>query len=97
MGSAAEHTLQPAQGLLLHCEGRRRGLEGGKTGAEQGLRVDGRKMAGRFGEQGDLWGMKGGFGGPACEDVQDKHEHDLAALAQRIETDSCKPKHKSSL
>ena len=89
MGVAAEHTLQPAQGVLPRCEGQRRGLEGGTSGAEQGLSVDGRKMAGMTGEQGDPGGMKGGSGGPAYEAVQDRHEHDLAELAQRIETDSC--------
>ncbi len=96
LGIAAEHTLQPAQGVLLHCEGQRRGLEGGKTEVEKGLPGDGRKMAGRFGEQGGLRGMKGGSGGPAFEAVQDGHEHDLAELAQRIETDSCSyTKHES--
>lgn len=89
MGIAAEHTLQPAQGVLPRCEGQRRGLEGGTSGAEQGLSVDGRKMAGMTGEQGDPGGMKGGSGGPAYEAVQDRHEHDLAELAQRIEIDSC--------
>jgi len=89
MGIAAEHALQSAQGLLSHCEGQRRGLEGGKTGAEQGLPVDGRKKAGRFGEQGDPGGMKSGSGGPASEAVQNRDEHDWAELAQRIETDSC--------
>lgn len=88
MGIAAEHTLQPAQGVLAHCEDQRRGLEGGKTGAEQGLPADGQKMAGMAGEQGHLGDKKGGCGGPAYEAVQDRHEHDLAELAQRIETDS---------
>ena len=89
MGSAAERKLQPAQGVLPRCEGQRRGLEGGKTGAEQGLPVDARTMAGRFGEQGGPGGMTGGCGGPAYGAVQDRHEHDLAELAQKIETDSC--------
>ena len=89
MGIAAEHTLQPAQGVRPRCEGQCRGLEGGKTGGEQGLPVDGRKMAERFGEQGARGGMKGGSGGPAYEAVRDRRECDLAELAQRIETDSC--------
>ena len=84
MGIAAEHTLQPVQGAQPRCGGQRRVLEGGKTGAEQGLPVDGRKMGGRFAEQGGLGVMKGGSGGPAYEAVRDRHE-----LAQRIETDSC--------
>ena len=95
MDIAAEHTLQPAQGVL---PGQRKGLEGGRTGTEQGLPVDGRKMAGRFGEQGGLRGMKGGSGRPAYETVQDKGELDLAELAQKIETDSCKyAKHQSCM
>ena len=95
VGIAAEHTLQPAQGVL---PGQRRGLEGGRTGTEQGLPVDGRKMAGWFGEQGGLRGMKGGSGRPAYETVQDKGELDLAELAQKIETDSCKyAKHQSCM
>ncbi len=89
VGIAAEHTLLPVQRVRLHCEGQRRGLEGGKTGAEQELPVDGRKRAGRSGEQGGLGVMKGGSGGPAHGAVRDRHERDLAELAQRIETDSC--------